>query len=111
GLSDGGGGDLRDLEPGGGCVVPAAGSTGAAGGGQVSRAGPPQEAKAPSGGSEVHAVTSVGATSTREHSLWWRVVADFLQSRTAVAGLVVLLLVVLAALAAPWITPQNPYDL
>lgn len=47
----------------------------------------------------------------REHSLWWRVVADFLQSRTAVAGLVVLLLVVLAALAAPWITPQNPYDL
>lgn len=49
--------------------------------------------------------------TTREHSLWWRVVADFLQSRTAVAGLVVLLLVVLAALAAPWITPQNPYDL
>lgn len=49
--------------------------------------------------------------TTREHSLWWRVVADFLQSRTAVAGLVVLVLVVLAALAAPWITPQNPYDL
>ena len=47
----------------------------------------------------------------REHSLWWRVAADFVQSRTAVAGLVVLLLVVLAALAAPWITPQNPYDL
>jgi peptide/nickel transport system permease protein len=47
----------------------------------------------------------------REHSLWWRVVTDFLQSRTAVAGLVVLALVVLAALAAPWITPQNPYDL
>ena len=34
-----------------------------------------------------------------------------MQSRTAVAGLVVLVLVVLAALAAPWITPQNPYDL
>lgn len=47
----------------------------------------------------------------REHSLWWRVVADFMQSRTAVAGLVLLVLVVLAALAAPWITPQNPYDL
>lgn len=50
-------------------------------------------------------------SSAREDSLWWRVVADFLQSRTAVAGLVVLVLVVLAALAAPWITPQNPYDL
>ena len=49
--------------------------------------------------------------STREHSLWWRVVSDFLQSRTAVFGLVVLVLVVLVALAAPWITPQNPYDL
>ncbi|KQP23564.1 ABC transporter permease [Pseudorhodoferax sp. Leaf267] len=34
-----------------------------------------------------------------------------MRSRTAVFGLVVLVLVVLAALAAPWITPQNPYDL
>ncbi len=46
-----------------------------------------------------------------ERAWWWRVGADFLQSRTATAGLVVLGLVVLAALAAPWITPQNPYDL
>ena len=50
-------------------------------------------------------------SSTREDSLWWRTVTDFLHSRTAVFGLVVLALVVLAALAAPWITPQNPYDL
>ena len=46
-----------------------------------------------------------------EHSIWWRVAADFLHSRVAVGGLIVLALVVLAAIAAPWITPQNPYDL
>ena len=46
-----------------------------------------------------------------ERSLWWRVGSDFMSAPGAVAGLVVLALVVLAALAAPWITPQNPYDL
>lgn len=46
-----------------------------------------------------------------ERSLWWRVGTDFISAPGAVAGLVVLALVVLAALAAPWITPQNPYDL
>lgn len=46
-----------------------------------------------------------------ERSLWWRVGADFLAAPGAVAGLLVLALVVLAALAAQWITPQNPYDL
>jgi len=46
-----------------------------------------------------------------EHSIWWRVAADFLRSRIAIAGLAVLALVALAAIAAPWITPQNPYDL
>jgi len=46
-----------------------------------------------------------------ERSIWWRVAADFLHSRIAVGGLVVLGMVVLAALLAPWITPQNPYDL
>ncbi|MFP5472543.1 MAG: ABC transporter permease [Gammaproteobacteria bacterium] len=37
--------------------------------------------------------------------------SDFLQSRVAVAGLLMLAVVVVVALAAPWITPQNPYDL
>jgi len=46
-----------------------------------------------------------------ERSIWWRVAADFLHSRIAVGGLVVLGIVVLAALLAPWITQQNPYDL
>jgi len=46
-----------------------------------------------------------------ERSLWWRMGADFLASRVATAGLVVLALIVLAALLAPWIALQNPYDL
>lgn len=46
-----------------------------------------------------------------ERSIWWRVAADFAQSRIALGGLAVLALVLLAALCAPWITPQNPYDL
>ncbi|MDQ2780504.1 MAG: ABC transporter permease [Pseudomonadota bacterium] len=46
-----------------------------------------------------------------ESSIWWRVAVDFLHSRVALAGLIVLGLVVLAAVLAPWITPQNPYDL
>jgi peptide/nickel transport system permease protein len=37
--------------------------------------------------------------------------ADFVESRIAVAGLVLLALLLLAALVAPWMSPQNPYDL
>ena len=37
--------------------------------------------------------------------------ADFAQSRAAVAGLAIFALLLLAALLAPWISPQNPYDL
>ena len=36
---------------------------------------------------------------------------DFARSRVAVAGLALLALILLAAICAPWITPQNPYDL
>ena len=42
---------------------------------------------------------------------WRRFVADFARSKVALASLAVLLLFVLAAVFAPWITPQNPYDL
>lgn len=42
----------------------------------------------------------------------WRAFAvDFARSRLAMTGLVLLLVVVLLALLAPWIAPQNPYDL
>ena len=36
---------------------------------------------------------------------------QFAQSRTAAAALVALLLIIAAAVLAPWISPQNPYDL
>ena len=38
-------------------------------------------------------------------------VVDFMSSWLAVLGLVVVVIIVLAAVFAPWITPQNPYDL
>ncbi len=40
-----------------------------------------------------------------------RMWADFIRSRVAVVSLFVLGLIVALALLAPWITPQNPYDL
>jgi peptide/nickel transport system permease protein len=42
---------------------------------------------------------------------WRRVVRDFRRSPVAMAGLVVLLAIVAAAVFAPLIAPQNPYDL
>ncbi|KAA2238355.1 ABC transporter permease [Salinarimonas soli] len=47
----------------------------------------------------------------RGESLLRRHAATFLRSPSAVVGLVVLVLAVLGSLAAPWIAPQNPYDL
>lgn len=55
--------------------------------------------------------SSSTAAPKPERGFWWRVAADFLHSRVAVAGLLMLAVVVVVALAAPWITPQNPYDL
>jgi peptide/nickel transport system permease protein len=40
-----------------------------------------------------------------------RIAREFAASRMAMAGLVVLVLIVLIALFAPWLAPQNPYDL
>ena len=37
--------------------------------------------------------------------------AEFLESRAAAVALAVLALLVAVAVAAPWVTPQNPYDL
>ncbi|HET7400476.1 MAG TPA: ABC transporter permease [Usitatibacter sp.] len=44
-------------------------------------------------------------------SPWRRVAGEFVRSRLAVAGLALLAIAVVLALAAPWISPQNPYDL
>jgi peptide/nickel transport system permease protein len=40
-----------------------------------------------------------------------RLVGEFFESWLAVTGLVVFLAIMVVALAAPWISPQNPYDL
>jgi peptide/nickel transport system permease protein len=42
---------------------------------------------------------------------WRRVVGDFAANPVAMTGFVLLCVLVLAALLAPWISPQNPYDL
>jgi peptide/nickel transport system permease protein len=50
--------------------------------------------------------------ATRRHQSPWRqLVADFGRSPAALAALIVAILLVLAAIFAPFITPQNPYDL
>ena len=56
-------------------------------------------------------MTQTTSSTVRERSLWVQIAADFAQSRVAMAGLIVLVIVSIAALCAPWITPQNPYDL
>jgi len=42
---------------------------------------------------------------------WRQFVRDFMQSRIALCGLALLVIVLFLALFAPWIAPQNPYDL
>jgi len=51
------------------------------------------------------------AATKRRQSPWRRLVADFGRSPAALAALIVATLLVLAAVFAPLITPQNPYDL
>ena len=47
----------------------------------------------------------------RDDSPLRRIVADFVANPIAIFGIVLLLLVILAAILAPFISPQNPYDL
>ena len=47
----------------------------------------------------------------REESPLKRLMADFFADPVAVFGLVLLAIIVVAAIAAPFISPQNPYDL
>jgi peptide/nickel transport system permease protein len=52
-----------------------------------------------------------GVALAREESPARRLAVDFAQSRLAVFGLVAMLLILLIAIVAPLIAPQNPYDL
>ena len=47
----------------------------------------------------------------REETPFRRFTREFARSRLAVLGLVIVVIVALLAILAPWITPQNPYDL
>jgi len=51
------------------------------------------------------------AALAREETPFRRFVADFAQSRLALAGLLAIVLIALAAVVAPWVSPQDPYDL
>lgn len=50
-------------------------------------------------------------TAVPVQSPWRRFASDFMESRLAMLGLIIFCLLVLSAVFAPWITPQNPYDL
>ena len=51
------------------------------------------------------------APKAKSETPWVRVARNFAESRVAVLGLVMLVTIILAAVLAPYITPQNPYDL
>jgi peptide/nickel transport system permease protein len=51
------------------------------------------------------------AQSLRIETPWQRFRADFFDSKIAAVSLFILIVIILIALFAPWISPQNPYDL
>ena len=55
--------------------------------------------------------TSPLSTQLVDETPWRQFVRDFMQSRIALCGLALLVTVLFLALFAPWIAPQNPYDL
>ena len=50
-------------------------------------------------------------TAPREETPFQRFVSEFAASKLALVGLVGFVIIAALALLAPWITPQNPYDL
>ena len=56
-------------------------------------------------------VQDTPAAVEREETPFARFLAQYRESTTASVALVVLLAIVVLAVLAPWITPQNPYDL
>jgi peptide/nickel transport system permease protein len=57
------------------------------------------------------ATPSATTVPAKEETPLRRIVSSFLEDRTAVIGLILFSIIVIAALAAPLIAPQNPYDL
>ena len=56
-------------------------------------------------------VATPAAAAAREETPFRRFVSEFMASKIAVGGLVVFTIIALLAIFAPWIAPQNPYDL
>jgi peptide/nickel transport system permease protein len=54
---------------------------------------------------------SAGAPLAKTEAPWKRIVAEFAESKLAMFGLALLVVSLAAALVAPLISPQNPYDL
>ena len=61
--------------------------------------------------SSVAPIPAAAAATRRAETPLRRAMIDFVANPIAVFGLALLTLVVLIALLAPWISPQNPYDL
>jgi peptide/nickel transport system permease protein len=55
--------------------------------------------------------TPEAAKTMKTETPFRRIARDFFEDKLAVFGLVLFIAVVLIAIAAPWIAPQNPYDL
>jgi peptide/nickel transport system permease protein len=56
-------------------------------------------------------VTLAAPVAAREETPFRRFVSEFMASKIAVGGLLVFTIIALLAIFAPWIAPQNPYDL
>jgi peptide/nickel transport system permease protein len=57
------------------------------------------------------APTPAPAPAERVETPFRRFVSEFAESRIALGGFVVFVIIALVAVLAPWIAPQNPYDL
>jgi peptide/nickel transport system permease protein len=72
---------------------------------------PPARDPSPPGDAAVIAAAAVAASGAAEETPFQRIVADFAASRIALAGLALIAVILAAALFAPLLSPQNPYDL
>lgn len=69
-------------------------------------------AEIPAHAPEDAAAAAAPAPALRKRaSPWRRMARDFAESPMALGALAVLVLLIAAAICAPWITPQDPYDL
>jgi peptide/nickel transport system permease protein len=68
-------------------------------------------ARPEAGMATVVAAGSTQAVVPAHESLWRVFAAQFFSSKLAVLGLILLIICLAMAIAAPWIAPQNPYDI